>query len=91
MDGERCRWQQAIHATAKARKWEETLQLLAEMQQTDLQPDVKSYTAVVSACAKNAKQAKALQLLAEMREQGIQPNVNSYSAAIDSCEKSKDR
>ena len=91
MDRERRRWQHAIYVTAKACKWEETLQLLAEMRQTGLQPDVKSYNAVVSVCAKNGKQAKALQLLAEMREQGIQPNVITYSAAISACEKSKDQ
>ena len=62
--------------TAKA------LQLSDEMQQQGLQPNVITYSAVVSACGKCEIPERALQLFDEMQQQGLEPNVIIYTAVI---------
>ena len=63
------------------------LQLFVEMQQKGLQPDVITYTAVITACAKGGMAKRALQLFDAMRHHGLQPNVITYNAVISACGK----
>ena len=61
--------------------------LLSEIWEVKLEPDVISYSAVISACEKGEQWQRALSLLSEMRGVKLAPNVISYSAGISACEK----
>ena len=52
-----------------------------------IDPDVITYSAVISACEKCKNYKKALDLLQEMKDSGIDPNVITYNATISACEK----
>ena len=64
-----------------------TLQLLDEMQQRRLEPNVISFIATISACEKGRQWEKALQLLDEMQQRRLEPDVISFNAAISACGK----
>ena len=56
-----------ISACKKGRQWEKALQLLDEMQQRRLEPDVVSYITAISAREMNGQWEKALFLLDVMQ------------------------
>ena len=60
----------------------QALQLLDEMPQRRLDPDVISFSAAISACEKSEQWEKALELLDEMQQRKLEPDVISFSAAI---------
>ena len=64
-----------------------TLQLLDEMQQRRLEPNVINFNATISACEKGRQWEKALQLPYEMQQRRLEPNVISFNAAISACGK----
>ena len=66
-------------------EWERALELLEEMRERGLKPDVISCSAAISACEKGGKWQSAVELLEEMRERGLKPDVISCSAAISAC------
>merc|ERR1712226_1283361 len=57
------------------------------MQRRGLQPDVITYSALISACEKACEPEKALELFVEMQRRGLQPDVITYSALISACGK----
>ena len=57
----------AISACEKVGQWEKALQLLDEIQQRRLVPDVVSYITAISAREMNGQWEKALFLLGEMQ------------------------
>ena len=57
-----------------------SLNLLAEMQDQGLEPNVITYSAAISTCEKGSQWQQALELLAEMQAQGLEPDVITYSA-----------
>ena len=75
----------AIIACEKGNQWAKALDLLQEMTNSGIEPNVISYSAAISACEKGSQWEKALGLLQEMTNSGIEPNVISYSAAIKAC------
>ena len=79
-----------ISACEKARggaEWQCAIELLDEMTERGIEPDVISYSAAISACEKGGEWQRALELLDAIRRRGLAPNVISYSAAISACEK----
>jgi pentatricopeptide repeat protein len=77
----------AITACAKSAQWEPAVQLLRELENSDvLSPTVHSYSAASTACANAAQWQLAVQLLKELNSiEGVQANVISYSATITAC------
>ena len=63
------------------------MQLFAEMQQKGLQPDLITYSTVISACGNGGDAERALQLFVEMQQKGLQPDVITYTAVISACGK----
>ena len=60
-------------------------ELLGEMRERVLKPDVICCNVEISACEKGGKWQSAVELLEEMRERGLKPDVISCSAAISAC------
>ena len=77
----------AISAWGRVRDWRRAVELLSEMRERWLTPDVITYSAAISACEKGSQWERALELLSEMRERELTPNVITYNAAISACEK----
>jgi pentatricopeptide repeat protein len=75
-----------ITACAKSGQWEAAVQVLRELENSDvLSPTVYSYNTTITACAEAAKVQLALQILAELNDSDLQASVYSCSAAIDAC------
>ncbi|CAK9052098.1 unnamed protein product [Durusdinium trenchii] len=75
-----------INALAKSSQWQRALSFL----QRTLQPDVVSYSTVMSAMERASEWLIAFQCLSEMERQEVQPNTISYNAALSACEKSQE-
>eukprot|EP00439_Symbiodinium_sp_Y106_P086023 s109_g30.t2 len=75
-----------ISACAKGSEWPLALQLLDEMRQGDLYPNVICYNAAASACGNAQMWAQALQLLAAMTWFRVLPSVRSYNTVISACD-----
>eukprot|EP00415_Alexandrium_ostenfeldii_P005144 UN5144 len=58
------------------------------MIQSRVEPNVVTFSAVISACEKGGQWLAALTLLSSMIKLGIVPNVVSCNAAVSTCEKS---
>ena len=56
----------AISACEKAKQSEKALELVEEMQQKGLEPDVITYNAAISACEKAKQIEQALELLEDI-------------------------
>ena len=65
------------------------MQLFDDMQLQGLQPNVITYSAVVSACGKCRMPLRALQLFDEMQQQGFEPNLITYIAVSSACGKGR--
>ena len=61
-------------------EWERALELLEEMRERGLKPNVISCNAAMSACAKVGKWERAVELLEKMKERGLKPDVISCKA-----------
>lgn len=59
------------------------LEILQQMCNAVLLPDLIAFSASMSACASAGQWQRAMQLLAEMKRAHIQPNIFSYNAAVD--------
>ncbi|CAE8635020.1 unnamed protein product, partial [Polarella glacialis] len=78
----------AVAACEKGRRSSEAQELLEEMSSVRLQPDVISWSAVISSFARTSQGSLALVALEDMRQDGISPNSVTINAAISACEKS---
>lgn len=74
----------ALTACAKSKKWKEALQLLENMRENVIYPDVRTYTAAIDACSKGGRWEKAVSLLEQMQTiDGVEPDIICYTAVID--------
>ena len=78
---------QAITACARAAQWQAALQVLADMDEAGLVPDVFCFSSAITACEKDSQWQMSLQLLSSMLSAEVVPNVISFNASISSCEK----
>ena len=66
---------------------EEAMELCADSQQGDINPEVTTHTALTGACEKGNKVEKALELHGEMQLRGSDPEVATYTDLTSACEK----
>eukprot|EP00747_Dinoflagellata_sp_TGD_P131814 gnl/TRDRNA2_/TRDRNA2_175015_c7_seq10.p1 gnl/TRDRNA2_/TRDRNA2_175015_c7~~gnl/TRDRNA2_/TRDRNA2_175015_c7_seq10.p1 ORF type:complete len:653 (-),score=123.39 gnl/TRDRNA2_/TRDRNA2_175015_c7_seq10:186-2069(-) len=78
-----------IRDCGRQRSWQAALQLLHQMQEEAVEPNVITYTATISACEKGKQWAKALWLLQQMRSHNVKVDMITYSSAINACEKAQ--
>ena len=62
--------------------WGSALALVEKMRSCGLDPNLNSYSAVISSCEKGARWGHALQLLDDLRCCYLEPSLASYGAAI---------
>jgi pentatricopeptide repeat domain-containing protein 1 len=78
----------ALEAAANAQKLSAAMDLYGEMlQSASLQPNVFTYSPLLSLCAKLGDGERALRLLEEMKGRGVAGNAFTYTATIDACER----
>ena len=58
------------------------MELMAQLRERGLRPDVGAYCAAISACDKGGQPARAVALLGEMEERGIGPHESTFNAAM---------
>ncbi|CAM9281736.1 unnamed protein product, partial [Discosporangium mesarthrocarpum] len=78
----------AISAVSKSGRWKEAQKLLKEMEESGIQPDVVSYTSVISARSRSRSDGGtgfAEAILSEMESRGVLPNSITYNAALSGC------
>ena len=68
-------------------EWQQALGLFSAMFEAQINPDVVSYSAVISACQKRGEWQQAISLFRAMPQARITPDVISYNAVISTCEK----
>lgn len=77
----------SIQVCARNREPAKALELLLDMEEYNIYPDVVSLSSVVNACAKARMWRPALEVLDSMAHFGVRPNVVTLNAAISACEK----
>ena len=78
----------AIGACKQAGKWQEAVELLAQMHQPEspVRPNRISYNSAMAACTKAGEWQEAQRLLLELKQSGqLQPDVVSYNTVIGAC------
>jgi pentatricopeptide repeat protein len=70
---------------AHAKQWQQALEVLTEMRQLSIEPNVACFTALISACDKGKQPEKALELFDTMLKEGVEPTVVTYNALISAC------
>ncbi|CAJ1447857.1 unnamed protein product, partial [Effrenium voratum] len=78
---------EAISQCARAKLWQESVRLFAQMRDVKVGPTVFSYNATISACEKCGQWQSALLLFQRMAEAQIRRSVVSYNACLSSLEK----
>ena len=63
-------------------RWQQASQLLREARRVGLEPDVVSYSGVITACEKCGQWQQALSLLEEMCKAGVSLDMICFNAAI---------
>ncbi|CAE7190208.1 unnamed protein product [Symbiodinium pilosum] len=79
----------AACACAGQGQWEKVLQLLAEVRQKGMRPDVDLYKASMRAAGAGGRWQSALQLLQESQQRGFQLPVTSHYDAMSACLRSE--
>ena len=74
----------AINACASAGRWEDALDLMAQMKKggPKTRPNRITYTGAISACSRAGEWEHALRLFDEMRNNGLQADRISYNAVV---------
>ncbi|CAE6909993.1 unnamed protein product [Symbiodinium sp. CCMP2592] len=75
-----------ISACEKGGQWQKALDLLAEMPESGVTPNIISYNAAISACAGCARWQRASALFDAACAAGPTPTVVSYSAILSACQ-----
>jgi len=78
-----------IMAHAHAKQLPQALEVLTEMRQRSIEPNVACFTALISACDKGKHPEKALELFDTMQKEGVEPSVVTYNALISACSSGK--
>ncbi|CAK9045512.1 unnamed protein product [Durusdinium trenchii] len=81
------RYTVGITACARAKLWQDALNLFACMPAARVEQDAVSLSAAVSSCEKSSQWQQALHLLAEMPLSSVDLTVASLNGAISSCAK----
>ncbi|CAE8636052.1 unnamed protein product [Polarella glacialis] len=74
----------ALNGMEKGKLWKQALQLLADMRQMGVPPDVISLNTTMGVCGRAGFWEISLRLLAEVRA-SAPPSVKSFGAAISAC------
>jgi pentatricopeptide repeat domain-containing protein 1 len=77
-----------IQQCARARSWDKAFEVFEAMKETDVQPNVITYSCLISAAADRWEQALALfREMQEAAKSGVdcKPNLITFSALISSC------
>ncbi|CAK8992242.1 Pentatricopeptide repeat-containing protein At2g31400, partial [Durusdinium trenchii] len=69
-------------------QWQEALQVLGQMSEDQIRPNVVSYNCASSACAKKSRWQQSWQLLREMETKKVWPDAKSFGACASAAEKS---
>ncbi|CAE7604487.1 unnamed protein product [Symbiodinium sp. CCMP2592] len=77
----------AISACAHAGRWEQAVQLLADLREDRLDSNIILVSAAISACSHAGCWEQAVQLLAGLGEDRLDANIILVSAAVSACEK----
>ena len=75
----------AISACEKAKQCDKAMELLEEMRQKGMEPDVITYSEAISACEKAKQAERASELFEEMKQKGLEADVVTDSAAMSAC------
>jgi pentatricopeptide repeat protein len=65
--------------------WECALSLLRRMKESGLDPDIQTYSSVISACEAAGEWQRALGLLQSLQDQNKELNLYCYNAGISAC------
>ncbi|CAE8594775.1 unnamed protein product, partial [Polarella glacialis] len=65
----------AISKLGRSGKWQQSLGLLAEAEEIQLQPDAVLISSVITSCEKAGRWAEALWLLQDLRCRGLPPSL----------------
>ena len=76
-------------AYKKRRQWQMVMQVMQQMQTTQVMPDIVSYNILIDACGKAQQVPRAFEFYEEMVRRGLQPGVNTYTSLIDACGKTQ--
>ena len=66
---------------------EQAIELLHEIRQAGLSPDVVSYSSAISALSRAGDYERVIGMLGAMTDEQLEPNAFSWSAAIAACER----
>merc|ERR1719284_2261351 len=69
----------------RAKQCGKALELLTEMRQKSIEPNVAVYTALISACDKGKQPERALELFDTMQQKGVEPTQVTFNALISAC------
>jgi len=74
-------------AVIEACTWQQSLELLAEMERKGIEPSEVTYSVAIKACGAGGQWQKALELLETMRRKKMPINLYVYNAAITAVSK----
>ena len=75
-----------IQVCARSRQASKALELLRDMEDCDIKPNVITCNSVINACGRAKQWRPALELLESMKGRGLQPDVVTLSAAIEAVD-----
>jgi len=70
------------NAYVNAGDWRGSLELLEEMRQQSVLPDVRTYTAACASCFQDRSWEVALSLLSDMKQHTVEPSVKTYQTVL---------
>ncbi|CAK0904739.1 unnamed protein product, partial [Prorocentrum cordatum] len=67
-----------IGAYSRWKLWQRAVSVLAEMEQADVRPDLRTFTALMGACARGRRWAGSLQLLGAVEGRGLRADAVTW-------------